>query len=183
MSLDEKFESLIEDGKERLKKLEDDHKHELAVQRQGHEKEVDLLRKEFESQTNEIKARLQEHFDSELEKLKMRATSVTTTVLSAALFAILGFLWIAKNDVFSGVTEVNQSVISLQASLLAAQDSIQKAKQSLDKAANEGVITIQGSTSRLGEATVLLKKAEADLQTTKDQYDQRLEALKRAGKP
>jgi hypothetical protein len=160
--MDEQFASLMSRGEKELDELKSNYANKLA--------EVELLhRKEMQDLNENLKIRM----EGEVSKVKVQAAGVTVAVASAAVIAILTFMYGGVKDAYSGMKDVNQSVIALQDNLMKAQGAIKIATAELDAAKNNGQQLIRDSVAAL-------QTAQQNLATTQTAYEGRSTAIQAA---
>lgn len=177
LSYDAKFEAIFEEGKTEIEKLRDQYHQELMLMQSIHKDEVANLKKQLMEKFEKELSVFKENSDSELEKIKSRATKSVWTVLSAIVIVVVGFLYTLSNDLFTNVTSVNQSVITLQTTLMSAQKSVDEAETKIRQSVIKGEQAIKSSVESLNQAKSDMVNANNELKNSRKVYDARIRKL------
>lgn len=168
-TLDEQFDGLMKRGQEQLDKAKSDFDERLLQVERDHKREVERI-------TTELKATAK----TEMAEFKTQASGMAVAVVTAAVIGMLGFLYFATKDTFSGMKEVNQAVITLQDNLMKAQNTIRTTTTELDKSKQDGLKLIQDGVDALTTARREVGNVQQALTESRKTYDERNVALQEA---
>lgn len=174
MSYDAKFDAIFLEGKADIEKLRDQYHQDLMHMQSIHRDEVANLKKQLMEKFDKELNLFKESSDSELEKIKSHATKSVLTVLSAIVIVVVGFLYTLSNDLFTNITSVNQSVITLQTTLMSAQKSVDEAETKIRQSVIKGEQAIKSSVASLNQAKSDLVDTNNELKNSRKIFDSRI---------
>jgi hypothetical protein len=130
------------------------NKSELKAIKEEHERNINAMRQEHEERLRKLEGEYKERMDNAIKNFNKLSVIIGSLILAAGVLGITALLWTISKDLYSGMQEVNKSVIALQDSLLRAQDTIKSTKVDLDEAKTKGLETIRTASSKLDEAKI-----------------------------